>query len=129
MAILCLAAAAHSYFVLAPRKEDPYPLYSSIVQTLRLGMFGDFDLFEYQGQDPTFRRNEQDPAMWEIEDPEPADVEGGIYQYIYVHVVFYLTGIGVTILLMNLLIGVLGQNYELYQEIFENCFVCTFVIE
>lgn len=35
---------------------------------------------------------------------------------IHTQVVFYLTGIGITILLMNLLIGVLGQNYELYQD-------------
>ena len=35
---------------------------------------------------------------------------------VYVHTLFYFTGIGITILLMNLLIAVLGQNFELYQD-------------
>ena len=32
------------------------------------------------------------------------------------HALFYFTGIGITVLLMNLLIGVLGNNFELYQD-------------
>ena len=35
---------------------------------------------------------------------------------VFAHGLFYCTGIGVTILLMNLLVGVLGQNYDLYQD-------------
>eukprot|EP00438_Fugacium_kawagutii_P007732 Skav217320 [mRNA] locus=scaffold3163:350028:352888:+ [translate_table: standard] len=36
--------------------------------------------------------------------------------YNAVHTLFYCIGIGITILLMNLLIGVLGSNYDLYQD-------------
>ena len=35
---------------------------------------------------------------------------------VFAHALFYCTGVGVTILLMNLLVGVLGQNFELYQD-------------
>ena len=35
---------------------------------------------------------------------------------VFAHALFYCTGFGVTILLMNLLVGVLGQNFELYQD-------------
>ena len=35
---------------------------------------------------------------------------------VWAHVLFYVTGIGITVLLMNLLIGVLGNNFELYQD-------------
>ena len=35
---------------------------------------------------------------------------------VWAHALFYLTGIGITVLLMNLLIGVLGNNFELYQD-------------
>ena len=34
----------------------------------------------------------------------------------WAHALFYFTGIGITVLLMNLLIGVLGNNFELYQD-------------
>ena len=34
----------------------------------------------------------------------------------WAHALFYVTGIGITILLMNLLIGILGNNFELYQD-------------
>lgn len=32
------------------------------------------------------------------------------------HVLFYSVGLGITILLMNVLIGVLGSNFDLYQD-------------
>ena len=112
VAILCLTASAHAYYVLNARGEDPFPVYSSVMQTLRLGMFGDFDMFEFQGQDTTFHR--QNATVWEPVDPVPSEL--GLEQYVAIQVVFYLTGIGITILLMNLLIGVLGQNYELYED-------------
>eukprot|EP00913_Durusdinium_trenchii_P024052 g22589.t1 len=115
VALLCLTASAHAYYVLNARGTDPFPVYSSITQTLRLGMFGDFDLFEFQGQDTTFHRSGSvSGSVWEPVDPTPQEL--GLEQYVYIQVVFYLTGIGITILLMNLLIGVLGQNYELYQD-------------
>ena len=35
---------------------------------------------------------------------------------VWAHALFYVTGIGITVLLMNLFIGVLGSNFELYQD-------------
>ena len=35
---------------------------------------------------------------------------------VWAHALFYVTGIGITVLLMNLFIGVLGNNFELYQD-------------
>ena len=32
------------------------------------------------------------------------------------HILFYITGVGITILLMNLLVGVLSNNFELYED-------------
>ena len=49
--LLCVASATHAYIILNPRGGDTFPLYSAFTHTIRLAMFGDFDLFEYQGQD------------------------------------------------------------------------------
>ena len=46
----------------------------------------------------------------EVEDPDPGRA------YVYVHVLFFFIGIGVTILLMNILIGVLSSNFDLYSD-------------
>ena len=110
---MCLAAATHAYFILGPRGEDPLPVYSAFLHTARLGLFGDFDIFEFQGQDPTYQRNGL-TGEWEPQDPSPEEL--GQRQYVYVHLSFFMVGIGITILLMNLLIGILGQNYEVHHE-------------
>lgn len=36
---------------------------------MRLGIFGDFDLFEFEGVDPTYKLGEGEE--WEPQDPEP----------------------------------------------------------
>eukprot|EP00439_Symbiodinium_sp_Y106_P082777 s301_g22.t1 len=110
--VLCLASATHAYFILNPRGEDPLPIYSSFTHTVRLGIFGDFDLFEYQGQDTTFAVDAT--GEWVPNDPVPDEI--GYPSFVYLQVVFFLTGVGITILLMNLLIGVLGQNYEIHMD-------------
>lgn len=80
---------------------------------VRLGIFGDFDLFEFEGVDETIKLNaSSNGTVWEYEDPEPSD--DGIF--FSVHVLFYSVGLGITILLMNVLIGVLGSNFDLYQD-------------
>ena len=88
------------------RGEDEYPIYSSFLQTVRLAIFGDFDLFEYQGQDITFQLVDDE---WAPNDPNPKDVGGehsiSPYRpYIYLQLCFFGTGIGITVLLMNLLL-------------------------
>ncbi|CAE7904920.1 HMA5, partial [Symbiodinium sp. KB8] len=111
--VLCLASATHAYFILNPRGEDPLPIYSSFTHTVRLGIFGDFDLFEYQGQDTTFAVDAA-TGEWVPNDPVPDEI--GYSSFVYLQVIFFFTGVGITILLMNLLIGVLGQNYEIHMD-------------
>ena len=163
------------------------------MQVIRLGIFGDFDLFEFEGLDTTYElregANDTSDAVqaWEPVDPDPGpdyvswhflagmvfgdghthilshkdtyscyfcgsfccfhspfasleDVKNFLKRClvdacnvsdftvafdgacmptlakVFAHVLFYCTGVGVTILLMNLLVGVLGQNFELYQD-------------
>ncbi|CAK8996823.1 Uncharacterized protein SCF082_LOCUS4947 [Durusdinium trenchii] len=104
---ICVMATAHGYYQIAPRAEDPSPIFSSLLQTFRLGILGDFDLFEFEGQDTEYDRVD---ATWVPRDPEPGE------NFIYVHVIFFLTSIGITVILMNIFIAVLGQNLELFQD-------------
>ncbi|CAE7226024.1 unnamed protein product [Symbiodinium necroappetens] len=122
---LCVASATHAYVIMNPRGEDEYPIYSSFLQTVRLAIFGDFDLFEYQGQDTTFQLVDDE---WAPNDPNPKDVGGehsiSPYRpYIYLQLCFFGTGIGITVLLMNLLIAILSQNYEMQQGRAQGLFV------
>ncbi|CAE7262388.1 ANKRD50, partial [Symbiodinium necroappetens] len=96
---LCIASATHAYVIMNPRGEDDFPVYSAFTHTVRLAIFGDFDLFEYQGQDTTF---EQVEGEWAPNDPSPKDLEQR--SYIYLQFCFFCTGIGITVLLMNLLL-------------------------
>ena len=107
---ICLAAAAHAYYNLGAR-DEPTPTYAAFMQVIRLGIFGDFDMFEFEGLDPTFALKEDDiDQIWEPQDPTPGP------DYVWVHALFYTIGLGITVLLMNVLIGVLGANYERYED-------------
>ena len=107
---ICLAAAAHAYYNLGVR-DEPTPTYAAFMQVIRLGIFGDFDMFEFEGMDPTYALKENDAGqIWEPQDPIPGP------DYVWVHALFYAIGLGITVLLMNVLIGVLGANYERYED-------------
>ena len=107
---ICLAAAAHAYYNLGAR-DEPTPTYAAFMQVIRLGIFGDFDMFEFEGLDPTYALKEDDiDQIWEPQDPIPGP------DYVWVHALFYAIGLGITVLLMNVLIGVLGANYERYED-------------
>ena len=106
---LCLAAATHAYYNLQLR-EEPTPSYAAMMQVVRLGIFGDFDLFEFEGLDPVYTQKQDNVHEWEPTDPSPGP------DYIWVHCLFYFTGVGITVLLMNVLIAVLGANYERYED-------------
>lgn len=99
---ICLAAATHAYYNLQVRQE-PVPTYAAVMQVVRLGIFGDFDLFEFEGLDPTYKlMDDGNKQEWEPNDPSPGP------DYLWVHALFYITGVGITVLLMNVLIGVLS---------------------
>ena len=107
---ICLAAATHAYYNLGVR-DEPTPTYAAFMQVIRLGIFGDFDMFEFEGLDPTYALKEDDiDQIWEPQDPIPGP------DYVWVHALFYIVGLGITVLLMNVLIGVLGANYERYED-------------
>lgn len=100
---ICLAAATHAYYNLQVRQE-PVPTYAAVMQVVRLGIFGDFDLFEFEGLDPTYKlKDDGSKQEWEPNDPSPGP------DYLWVHALFYITGVGITVLLMNVLIGVLSS--------------------
>merc|ERR1712107_569886 len=108
--IFCLSASTHAYYTIQPRL-DPWPFYASVMQISRLGILGDFDLFEFEGEDPWLKRgDEEDEDRYVFEDPPPGD------DYVPVHVLFWITGMGITILLMNLFIGVLSNAFDKRQE-------------
>ena len=107
---ICLAAAVHAYYNLGVR-DEPTPTYAAFMQVIRLGIFGDFDMFEFEGLDPTYALKEDNAdQIWEPQDPVPGP------DYVWVHALFYTIGLGITVLLMNVLIGVLGANYERYED-------------
>ena len=49
-------------------REEPTPVYAALMQVVRLGIFGDFDLFEFEGLDTTYKPNGEE---WEPVDPDP----------------------------------------------------------
>eukprot|EP00438_Fugacium_kawagutii_P000456 Skav229755 [mRNA] locus=scaffold1796:89127:90214:- [translate_table: standard] len=88
--ILSILAATHAFYNFQVRDRDE--VYATFIRVIRFGIFGDFDLLE-----------------WEQGDPDAGP------DYVLSHLLFYCIGVGITILLMNLLVAVLCQNLELYQ--------------
>ncbi|CAK9018074.1 unnamed protein product [Durusdinium trenchii] len=108
----CLLASAHAYYQMGPRKEDPLPLFSAFVIPFRLGILGDFDLFQFEGKDTKYvegNETETDEASWVPKDPEPGD------DHLFIMVIFFVTSIGISLVLMNIFIAVLTQNLQKFQ--------------
>eukprot|EP00439_Symbiodinium_sp_Y106_P014799 s2994_g2.t1 len=100
------AAAVHSYFVLSIPNMPP-GLYRALEKTFRLGFLGDFDLYELEFVDPIFVPGET-AGVLEPEDPQPGE------DHPFVHLFFYIVAFGITIVQMNLFIGILSANYDKY---------------
>jgi hypothetical protein len=77
---------------------------------------GDFDMFELAGDDTVLVPED---GIWIPEDPDPSNNP----MYEYVQVWFFATSVVITVLMMNILIGILGANYELYEEQSQALFV------
>ena len=113
VAAVCILAATHAYYNLEileinTNASEGYSMYVAFMQVVRLTLFVDFSLYDqgkFEGlasmQNGTTTAT---PALLQTED------------YFWVHVLFHVVGVGITVLLMNLLIGVLGQNFEFYQD-------------
>jgi len=116
-ALICVCAATHAYYNLQLREDSEYTssLYQALLQVTRLGIFGDFDLFDFAGNDPYLELKKHphndSKEVYIEEEPRPEE-----HRYEDVQILFYGVGLGITILLMNLLIGVLGSNFDLYQD-------------
>lgn len=92
---ICVMAATHAYYNF--QVEDfPSPFYAAFLQVVRLGIFGDFDMIDFEGQRETLVFNE------EVQGWQPVDLDPSP-DYFYMHGLFYLAGMGITVLLMNLL--------------------------
>jgi len=110
----CLSGAVHAYYTVGAR-SDPFPFYAAFMQVFRLGVMGDFDMYEFEGQDAVLVRESEN--TWAPEDPPPSEF------YVGSHILFYTISFGVAIVLMNLLIGVLGTNYDTYEDLAQQLFL------
>ncbi|CAJ1335488.1 unnamed protein product [Effrenium voratum] len=109
---LTFCAAAHSYYILGQGRmsNDGYDAYRAFERTFRLGLLGDFDLTELEFLDSVLSGESSlcasdAPALTE-EDPEPTA------DYIPIRLFFYLVAVGISVVEMNLFIGVLGNAYD-----------------
>ena len=102
----CLFGCTHAYYVLGTRGGPSLP-YAAFLPTFRLGVTGDYDMHELGGVDPVLVK--EDEGVWAPEDPDPLDDP----LYWSVQVWFFGTGIVITILMMNILVGMLLFCVEL----------------
>ena len=107
---ICIASAVHAYYNLQVRTGSDINLCSSAAGGAFWACLGDFDLFEFEGLDPIYRQTANNLQELEPIDPDPGS------DYVWVHMLFYIVRLGITVLLMNVLIGVLSANYELYED-------------
>lgn len=111
MMMFGLAAVTHSYFVVGARDlpgGTGMSIYASFQPIWRLAMLGDFDMFFLEGTDAVFEPNAQ--GVLEPKDPNPGE------NFALVHGIFMLTTVFLTVLMLNLLVGILGENYSRYED-------------
>eukprot|EP00435_Cladocopium_sp_Y103_P032053 s1487_g8.t1 len=109
---MAVAASSHAYYDLQLRREAA----EVVLQIGRLGIWGDFDLYEFEGLDPWLEteRDELGNVTGNLNPVDPSPSPDGVY--IFAHLLFFVTGVGVTVLLMNLLIGILSTDFGLYEQ-------------
>eukprot|EP00929_Paragymnodinium_shiwhaense_P037141 TRINITY_DN19837_c0_g3_i1.p1 TRINITY_DN19837_c0_g3~~TRINITY_DN19837_c0_g3_i1.p1 ORF type:complete len:781 (-),score=105.42 TRINITY_DN19837_c0_g3_i1:450-2792(-) len=112
--IACCVGSLWSAFYMLRTREDPGGriggVYGAFLPTVKLVLFGDFDLFELEGLDTIFVQDSENPSEWHPEDPEPSA------KYEVVHLWFYVSSILGHLLMANLLIGVLSSNYDRFED-------------
>jgi len=118
---LCTLSVTQAYYTMGMRSE-PDPFYAAFVQIFRLVFLGDFDLFEFEGEEnsslgPDEGRRLLFEERWSIQDPKQT------VNFFPAHVLFYATSISMSIALMNILIGVLGQAYDVEEDRAEIAFL------
>ena len=116
VAAVCILAATHAYYTLEISQINTdasrgYSMYLAFMQVVRLSLFVDFSLYD-QGRFEGLASTQNAMNATTTVKPTPLQTE----DYFWVHVLFHVVGVGITVLLMNLLIGVLGQNFDFYQD-------------
>ncbi|CAK9018070.1 unnamed protein product [Durusdinium trenchii] len=117
---MCLLASSHAYYHMGPRNPDPLPVFFALVIPFRLGILGDFHLFEFEGNDNDTKYIEKtgkNGTFWAPMDPEPGD------DHFAIMLIFFMTSIGITLVLMNMFIAVLTQNLEVFQGMSRQMFI------
>ena len=101
-----LLAASHAYFTVGRMERIPdNPMYRAFERTFRLGFLGDFDLDQLMLEDTIYKQENdaltpQDPTLK--------------HEHVPVHLFFYFAALVLTIVEMNLFIGILSNNFDIY---------------
>lgn len=101
-----LLAASHAYFTVGRMERIPdNPMYRAFERTFRLGFLGDFDLDQLMLEDTIYTQENdaltpQDPTLK--------------HEHVPVHLFFYFAALVLTIVEMNLFIGILSNNFDIY---------------
>eukprot|EP00927_Polykrikos_kofoidii_P053245 TRINITY_DN4755_c0_g1_i1.p1 TRINITY_DN4755_c0_g1~~TRINITY_DN4755_c0_g1_i1.p1 ORF type:complete len:675 (+),score=86.74 TRINITY_DN4755_c0_g1_i1:123-2147(+) len=109
--IMAVAASTHAFYVVGTRDAPVSPFWAALITMYRLGGLGDFDMDELAGQDVIMVPSNESAGHLEPKDPEPNPDS-----FWTVQVTFFVVTILITVVLMNLFIGVLSQNFELRAE-------------
>ena len=104
--VMCTLAATHAYHMLDVK--EPSELYTAFVDVVRLAIFSDFDLSELEGHTRVY--NASSEGSWALVDSRPGKL------HLWIQCFFYVSGVGISIFLMSLLVAVLAENFELCQE-------------
>jgi len=108
----CTAAATNAYYIIRVGDSDDdfkVRLYANFLKMFRLIWVGDFDLYELDGGDTILKNNSD--GLLEHNDPDPSS------NWQLVHILFLIVCIFLTIAMLNLLVGILGANYERYEAL------------
>jgi len=124
MVVLCIFAATNAYYVLGTHLDVPFPFYAALSQVFQHGVLAASNLHDFAGVDGTWTwaqsvTNSTDTNLLTMEYQEP---EHG-FDHLGVQLLFYTLSVSMSVILMNLLIGVLGQNYEIYENLSKPLFI------
>jgi len=92
-------------------------IWRSFFLIYRLVLLGDFDLEELEDNDPSLVQSEGSTTEWESVDPEPTAA------YPFIQLFTFFIGTGLTVVMMNIFITVLGNSYTAAQGRSENLFL------
>jgi len=114
--VFSFAAAIHAYYLFGLTTGNSY-FYDSFLRIYRLAVMRDFSLIELEGLDHSFIQVGDN--RWIEENPGESEY------FVAVQLFFFVVTAVMSIVLMNLLIGILGSNYDKYEDLAEEEFMKT----